>query len=151
MPPATTSTQVSGSPKITRLLAFLLVAHVGWGLARVPTKVWAKRLDEIEQFESEGPSGFFLDNEHRRGGPALQRLCDTNPQDRIVLWRGEWKGAMEFVPAVVAPRLVVHESAWPSDPARWRDYEPARITDSSGVERTAVIIGATDHVRVEVR
>ena len=95
------------------LLLILLGAHFAVATLRIPTKHWGKRLDEIARYEEKGRYHFYFGDEQQQNGDLLQWLAENTPEDSVVLWRGEWKGAMEFAPALLWPRLVVDVRAVP--------------------------------------
>jgi hypothetical protein len=134
------------------VLAGLIAVHLGWGLARLPTKAHARRVDEIESWRRLGPARFLLENEHRRGGTTVQWIVDHVPPDAAVLWRGESRGALEFVPALIAPRLLIAEDACPPGARTWRDRELARAPRGDGSEGVLVVVGESrDAVGLAVR
>lgn len=140
-------TSQHSTPPLPRWLLVLIAVHIAWGAARLPTKVWGKRLEEIEQFRSGGAAQFFLENKHRSGAAIVQRIVDETTEDCIVLWRGDWKGAMEFVPPLIAPRLLVAESAWRAPSGRWSGARVARLRRSvDGPEDQVVLEGLGDRV-----
>lgn len=136
----------------TRVLVALVAAHLALGLARVPTKVWAKRLGEIAEYRARGPVRYHLDNAHHQGAGAVEWLLDHTPEDAVVLWRGQWKGAFEFASALLAPRLLVHESFAPraDEPAPGLPA-PARGPLPDGRTGTFVLVATGDHVELVVQ
>ncbi|PIE23859.1 MAG: hypothetical protein CSA62_05535 [Planctomycetota bacterium] len=96
-----------------QLLLLLLGAHLAIVALRIPSKHWGNRLDEIQRYQEQGRYHFYFRQEQRQNGDLLQWLAENTPQDSVLLWRGEWKGALEFAPALLWPRLLVDARALP--------------------------------------
>ena len=132
-------------------LAILLGAHVAVGIARIPSKVWGERADEIARYRDVGAVRFHLDNRERSGADAVQAVLDRSPENAVVLWRGEWRGALEFAPALLAPRLVVDERYCPKDATSLWDRPLARGRLADGSEGILVLVGAVDRIELALR
>lgn len=89
----------------------LLAGQVAWGALRVPGRVYDRRLQDIAAHRSRGAVGWFLEQSHMGGAEAVRWILQHVPPDGVVLWRGQTKGALEFVPYLIAPRLLVAEGA----------------------------------------
>ncbi len=139
-------------PTWTGLLLLLLGAHVLLGAVRLPGKVWARRLDEIANYRSRGAAAFFLADAHHRGAEVVEWLLAHSPPAAIVLWRGDSKGALEFVPALIAPRLLVRDDACTRDADRYLDRPLARLRTTNGAKGPVlVIVGRGDDLILEAR
>lgn len=134
------------------LLLALLGAHVVLGMLRLPGKVWARRLDEIATYQQKGPAGFFLDTAHQHGAEVVEWLLANTPPDAVVLWRGESKGALEFVPSLIAPRLLVREQSASHGSARYLDRPLARLATANGeLGPVLVVVGRGNTIAMEAR
>jgi len=133
------------------VLAALIIVHIAVGAARIPTKVWGSRHQQIERYRAVGPIRFHLDNEHRRGATAVEAVVAQTPENAVVLWAGEWKGALEFAPGLIAPRILVHEpDCPPGQPSLFgRPIGVGRLP--SGASGPLVLVGKGDNLELEVR
>lgn len=111
LPP--TAGPATGRSAVVVLLLVLLVAHLALAVARLPGKVWARRLDDVATWRERGAAAFLLDGAQLDGAADLQWLLDHAPADSAVLWRWPADGAVEFVATLLAPRLLVDERAVP--------------------------------------
>jgi hypothetical protein len=132
-------------------LAVLLGAHVAVGIARIPSKVWGERAEEIARYRDAGAVRFHLDNRERRGADAVQAVLDQSPENAVVLWRGAWRGALEFAPALLAPRVLVHELSCAPDAASLWDRPIARGRLADGRAGVLVLVGAADRIELALR
>ena len=132
------------------VLSALVVVHVVWGLARVPGKVIARRIDDVAAYRSRGDAAFLLGNARLKGADAIEWVAANTALDAVVLWEGEPRGALEFPPALLAPRLLVEVRACPPGAVQYAGRTVARGTanDRTGA---VVLIAADDGLRVEVR
>jgi len=139
-------------PTWTTLLLALLAAHVLLGAARLPGKVWARRLGDIAAYRDLGAARYFLDDGHLHGAGAIEWLLANTPPDAVVLWRGDSKGALEFAPALLAPRLVVRDDACPPHASRHLDRPLARL-GGNGRQQGPVLalVGRGDDLALEAR
>jgi hypothetical protein len=96
---------------VQQLVLLLLALHFLVAVLRIVPKHWGKRLDQIQRYESLGRYAFFFGEERREAGDVLQWLAEHTPANSVILWRGEWRGAMEFAPALLWPRMVYDERA----------------------------------------
>lgn len=134
--------------RANRILIGLVVVHVVWGAARIPSRVFERRLRHIAAHEARGDVRYHLDNEHRQGAAAVERLRATSPPDSVVLWRGKWRGSFEFAVALLAPRLLVHTDRVPIGASEFLGRPLARLDAGAGV---AVLVGDGDDLRLELR
>ena len=127
------------------------MAHVVWCVARVPGRVVARRLEDIESYRALGAPQFFLDGRQQGGAEVVQWILQHVPTDAVVLWRGEVQGSLEFVPGMLAPRLIVAEGACPA-PARSYLGRPLAVRRSlDGTEQVIVVAGLGRSLRLEER
>ncbi|HEX5053220.1 MAG TPA: hypothetical protein VFZ65_15705 [Planctomycetota bacterium] len=92
-------------------LLALVSVHVCWGLARVPTKVLARRLTYIEAFRRDGDAAFLFGDARIQGADAVLWLREHTANDSVLLWRGTETGPIEFAAALLWPRLLVAAGA----------------------------------------
>lgn len=133
------------------MLVTLVAVHVCWGAARIPAKVYGRRWEDIEQYTAEGAVRYFLDTGHYRGADAVLWILDHVPEDRAVLWRGNPRRAMEFVPALIAPRLLVREVDVAQRARQHRGIPLARGAPGGSEKGVLVLVGLGDRVELEVR
>lgn len=128
----------------------LLGVHVALGALRVPTVVVGRRCADVAKFTERGAVRFHLDTEHRHCAEAVEWLLANVPETGIVLYRGDSKGAVEFVPALVAPRLLVRDAECPANVDTWNGHSLARRAAADG-GRVLVLIANGDELRIEDR
>jgi hypothetical protein len=88
-------------------LLALVAVHVVHGIARLPHAVLGKRLREIEGYRRDGDVEWLLANARLHGAEALRRVRTSCPEHEAVVLYGPLKGALEFAPALLWPRLCV--------------------------------------------
>ncbi len=93
------------------VLLAVLALHVLLGLARLPNKVWGRRLDQVDAYRKQGAAEFLLEGARLEGAHVITWIRDHVPADQAVLWRWPADGALEFVAGLIAPRLLVDERA----------------------------------------
>jgi hypothetical protein len=99
---------------------------------------------------------FHLDTPHLQGADAVEWVLAHAQPDGAVLHRGAGSGAIEFVPALLWPRLVYAEWAEAADDAG-RPRRPLARGPIGGVDATAVIAceperrGTVQRLRLEAR
>jgi hypothetical protein len=129
----------------------VLVAHLIWCAARVPSRVFARRLQDVEDYRVRGAARFFLDGRQHGGAEVVRWIQEHVPADAVVLWRGEMQGALEFVPALLAPRLLVAESACPVSSRSYMGRPLGVRRETDGSEAVIVVNGLGDDLRLETR
>ena len=132
-------------------LAILLGAHVAVGIARIPAKVWSDRAGEIARYRDVGAVRFHLENRERSGAAAVQAVLEQTPENAVVLWRGAWRGALEFAPALLAPRVLVHEQSCAPDAASLWERPIARGRLPDGRAGVLVLVGTVDRIELALR
>lgn len=108
-------------PKLARWLPWLIGAHLTWGLARLPGKVFSRRVDEVVRYQKLGPEGWFFRDDAMQGQEVITWLREHTPEACVVAWEGERLGAMEFAVGLLAPRFFV------------RANEAERVAETTGV------------------
>lgn len=96
------------------VLGALVLAHVVFGLLRVPHVVVGRRLLEIADYRREGDAAYVLRTAFLRGADAIAALRRATPADAVIGYRGGQKGALEFAPALLWPRLCCNAAALPA-------------------------------------
>ena len=134
--------------------------HLAIALVRVPTDVVSKRCARIAEFHARGAVRFHLDTKQMQGAQAVERLLQYTREDAVVLQRGAYSGALEFVPPLLWPRLVCAEF-WPHacPPGEEHDARERRLArlPFDGGDKVAVLFcepevrGQVQHMRVEPR
>ncbi|MCA8963473.1 MAG: hypothetical protein H6838_10300 [Planctomycetes bacterium] len=134
----------------TSVVLVLALIHIGWGLARVPGKVLSRRIGDVRAYREQGPTRYLLENNGMGGAEALQWVREHTPEHCVVLWTGDPKGALEFAPSLIAPRLVIPIGACPPGA---QDYAglPLAIAEHGGRRGRVLLIGSPDGITVEVR
>jgi len=95
-------------------LAVLLLAHAVFGALRLPGSVALRRLTEIRACEGQGRARYALQLAQLDGADAIATLLATTPEDAVVPIRGVRKGAIEFAPGLLWPRLCVEAAVLPA-------------------------------------
>ena len=96
-------------------LAALLGAHLLLGIARLPTRVWARRIAEVDAYREQGAARYLLASAHLSGADEIEWLLANTSPASVVLWRWPADGALEFVASLLAPRLLVDERSVAAD------------------------------------
>ncbi|MBK8978978.1 MAG: hypothetical protein IPM29_24035 [Planctomycetes bacterium] len=134
------------------LLLALFAAHALWIGVRLPGKTVARRLEQVDAWQQLGAARFLLDNEHMHGGAQLEWVREHTPTDAVVLWTGLRHGAIELVQSVLAPRLLVHESACPPGAVAWRGRPLATRMRADGTAEVVVVDAlAVDRIALRAR
>jgi hypothetical protein len=136
-----------------RVLILLLAAHVVWGAARLPGKVWGRRLDDIARYRDPaiGAAGWFLDTQYYQGAAAIRFALANVRSDEAVLFDGPGMGALEFAPALLAPRLVVAAAACAAGATEYAGHRLGRATLPDGRTGVLVLLGRGNDIGLDVR
>ncbi len=132
-------------------LCAILLGHILWGSIRIPGRVYGRRMDNIERYLESGAPAYHLGNNHRQGARIIEKLLAETSPDAVILWRGEWKGCVEFVPLLIAPRLLVEDWRVPADARQFLDRPIARGELAPGLAGSFVLIGLGDSLDLELR
>ena len=101
-----------GVPSV--LVAALLVGHVLFGLARVPSGGFVKRLKAVEEYQEQGPLWHF-----RRDDADTKRLAewllDSVDANHALLYDGSAPGALQKLGPLLYPAILVHHRALNND------------------------------------
>lgn len=133
------------------VLATLVIAHVGFSFARTPHSAVLQRIEDIDEHRGRGAVRYHLDNKYRRGATAVQWILDNVPEDGVVPFRGTLKGSLEFVPALVWPRLLVALDAIDPGETRFVGRPIASGVLPDGSTGRIVLVGRGDDLTLEVR
>lgn len=128
------------SPVIVLALVVLL-AHLVLAVARLPGKVWGRRLADVAAYHAHGAVEFLLTRARLEGVADLAWLVDRAPPDSAVLWRWPADGALEFVSSLLAPRLLIDERLVPPGATAYAGRELARGELPDGTRGTFVVQG----------
>ena len=93
------------------ILLVLVLAHIGFCVARWPAGTIAKRAKSIHHHEQLGAAGWHyrhFDEETRR---IANWLDASVPPDHVVLFDGERQGALQLLAPLLYPRLLVESRA----------------------------------------
>lgn len=132
-------------------LGFLLAAHLAILLGRAPRGAFHKRLTEISRFRQLGAARFHLDNEHLSGGGHLEWVFAHVPQRAALLWTGDHRGALEFVPALVFPRLLCDARAVPKGARQVAERPLAGGRLPDGRDGEILVVGHGDRIELSAR
>ncbi|MBL9076606.1 MAG: hypothetical protein JNL08_03830 [Planctomycetes bacterium] len=88
----------------------LLLAHLVWGLARVP-RVTARRAADIADYRQRGAADYLLADARLDGAPAIAELAARTGAGQRLGRRGTDRGVVEFAAALLWPRLLVTANA----------------------------------------
>ena len=81
------STSSASSKRIATLLAVGVALHCAFGVLRIPHAVIGKRVADLT------------------GAEVILEVRDNTPENAVVPVRGLFKGALEYVPPLLWPRL----------------------------------------------
>ncbi|MFO1054794.1 MAG: hypothetical protein U1F36_21435 [Planctomycetota bacterium] len=138
------------SIRTPKLLLGLLAAHLAWVIARVPHSVAIKRMREVDEFVSRGDARHFLDNEHLHGAAAIEWIRDRAGPQEVVLWDGDHRGAFEFAPLLLFPRVLIRaDHLGPEED----EFEGRRIALGTidGRHGQIVLVGKGDDLELAIR
>jgi hypothetical protein len=127
-----------------RALLCCLVGHLLLGLARLPGRVLGRRFDEVAAYRRDGAARHLLGSARLGGAEAIEWLQQNVPSDTAVLWRWPADGALEFVAALIAPRLLVDERQVPVGATTCAGRTLARGTLPDGSAGLIVVQGTPD-------
>jgi hypothetical protein len=134
MPPATANVTAAPWRRLAFWLGAAIVVHVALGIARVPHAVIGKRWTEIEEIERDGFVAWSLSTARLGGADAIDELLRTTAADAIVPVRGPFKGALEYAPRLLWPRLCCAEHLLPAglDTRHGRPIAPVVLVGDRG-------------------
>ena len=128
----------------------LVLAHIVWGLARLPGRVVQRRLADVQQYREGGDAAYLLPGAPAAGSDAIAWVRANTPAECVVLWRGEPMGALEFAPTLLAPRLIVEARLCPPTNQTYAGLPVARGT-RDGRSGTVVLVATKKMIAVEVQ
>lgn len=142
--------RVRRSGGLARLAFLLLALQILLGATRIPTVVIGRRCSDVADHRRRGPVDFFLDTAHQHGAAAVAWIRANVPADGVVLYRGNSKGSIEFVPGMIAPRLLVAEGHCAHDATEHTGRPLARRGHADG-NRVVVLVALDNDLRLEDR
>ncbi|MFK7739535.1 MAG: hypothetical protein AB8H80_04360 [Planctomycetota bacterium] len=113
-------------PRIGTVLLAVLLAHIALGVARIPGKVYGRRMDDIASYKRQGAARFLLTSAKLEGAEVYEWLLANTAVDSVLLWRWPNQGALEFASTLLAPRLVVDERQVAADAMQFAGRKIAR-------------------------
>ncbi len=93
------------SRRLRALLLALVAAHLVLLVVRIPHAAFGKRLRSIREWRERGQVHYHL-GRWPESAAAIDWLLEHTPPNCVVPWRGDWKGALEFAPALLWPRIL---------------------------------------------
>ena len=93
--------------QVGRWLTWLVVAHLLWGLVRLPGKVIDRRAEEVVLYHKARPEQWFLRGDALQGADVITWLREHTPPACVIAWEGERLGVMEFAVGLLSPRFFV--------------------------------------------
>ncbi|MCA8955625.1 MAG: hypothetical protein KDC87_06100 [Planctomycetes bacterium] len=134
-----------------RLVVLAVLAHLLFGLQRVPAKALPKRLAQIRDYRTRGDIGFHVGRLSPESVPAVELLRARTPPDSVVLFDGQWRGAMELASALLHPRLFLRRDAVGKHERTAHGRPLARATLPGLGTGTLVLVGDADRLRLELQ
>lgn len=133
------------------MLWLALLAHCAIGIVRLPGVGFARRWHDIAEFRARGAAGYFLDGTPFRGADVVQWLLANVPPDGAVVCRGDSKGVLEFLPGLLAPRLVVREHLVPDGTRDLAGRALGGAVGADGRWQRIVVVADGNELRLEGR
>lgn len=133
------------------VLAALLLLHLLLGLVRVPFKVLGQRCRDVADYERRGAPAFFLGGPHQFGAEVVDWILENVPPDQSVLFRGDSKGSLEFLPGMIAPRLLVMEISCQPGVDSYHGRKLATRRGAGGEREVVVVAALGNELRLEAR
>lgn len=93
--------------QVGRWLTWLVMAHLLWGLVRLPGKVIDRRAEEVVLYHKARPEQWFLRGDALQGADVITWLREHTPPACVIAWEGERLGVMEFAVGLLSPRFFV--------------------------------------------
>ena len=90
------------------LIAALLL-HLAFVVVRMPRVAWHKRAQRIELYRAKGAARYHLERNYPREASIIEWLVANTSPSSVILYRGPQKGVVEFLPALLFPRLIVRQ------------------------------------------
>jgi glycosyltransferase involved in cell wall biosynthesis len=149
-PDASGGESARGSRLGRAVLLLLLLAHLAIGIGRLPTKVWARRLEEIADYRAQGAAHYLLDGARLGGADVIEWLTANTAEDSVILWRWPADGALEFTAALLAPRWIVDERCVAAGDTTFAGRPIAHGTLPTG-ERGLLTVQGTEDEGLELR
>lgn len=120
------------SSHVGQLFLALLVVHILVGLIRIPRNV-SKKLDEISEFQKDGPYAFPFRGRESESAEILTLLATSTSPNSVLYYEGRQKGSMEFAAALLFPRLLIQfDPRYPDrGVAIGRSFDRLRAPDGS--------------------
>jgi hypothetical protein len=127
--------------RLVSVLGCLVIAHVLFGVGRIPHAVIAQRWEDVDGYRRDGDAAWLFREAKLEGADAIAAVRARTAPDAVVLFRGDRKGAMEWAPPLLWPRLCCAEERLP---AGAKTFAGRPIAD-------LVLVGDENLLRVEAR
>ena len=111
---ATDRTEPAWRNRASAVLGCVVIAHVVFGLCRIPHAVVAQRLEDVAGYRRDGDAAWLFRTAKLEGADAIAAVRARTAPDAVVVFRGDRKGAMEWAPALLWPRLCCAENRLPA-------------------------------------
>ena len=133
---------------VRRCLVAALLIHLVFVVVRMPRVAWQKRAEQIESYRVKGGARFHLEKEYPQEARMIAWLAANTSPNSVILYRGPQKGVLEFVPALLFPRLIVRQPEG-AIPKTISDRELARGQYESSGEGIFVLVADGSGCKLE--
>ena len=105
------STSTASSKRVATLIAVGVALHCAFGVLRIPHAVIGKRVADVTAFHREGDVPWLMARARLTGADVILSVRENTAENAVVPVRGLFKGALEYVPALLWPRLCCRAEA----------------------------------------
>lgn len=148
--PAVTTEPTSRGRRLLLWMTWLVVAHLVWGVARLPGKVILRRFEEVAAYRKDGPEKWFFARSEYSGADVIAWVRANTPEHSVLFWEGSRLGALEFAGALLAPRLLLPGSACSAEDKDYRGV-PIATVERNGRRGRVFLVGTKKSLALEVR
>lgn len=138
-------------PRWLPLITVAFVVHLLFCAQRLPLKALPARLESVAQWWRVGPVAYHLRDEPLASMKAVDFLVANTAEDCVVLFAGEFRGALELANALLAPRMLYDEAAVPPGASSVHGRPLARVRLEGRVEGVVVLESTPDSLRLRLR
>ncbi len=118
----------SPRPLWLQLLGLAFLAHLLFGVQRIETNAFPKRLEHVSMIHDKGMIHFHLRRLSPDSVPVLEFIAENTPENAVVLFRGEPRGILELAVGLLSPRLLYQDSAIPAGAKTIHGRPVSRVT-----------------------
>ncbi|MFQ5504799.1 MAG: hypothetical protein ACE5F1_08395 [Planctomycetota bacterium] len=140
-----------GRLRVQQALLLAFVVHLGIGVLRIPGKAYVKRLRQIQEYRQKGQVRYFMERFGSDTVDTMNWILENTPEDSVLLFRGSWRIAMEFVPALIHPRLLYAEDAVSPGASEVHGRPIARGLHPGVGRGQLVLVGRRNSLELETR